>query len=100
MPNNHILLHIALNQDKVSDLTINGEPAIQTQQITTQVVVKNNQTIVLGGIFETSREKQQQGIPIADHIPILGVIFQHHENITKQQELLIFITPIMMKSLS
>lgn len=99
MPNNHILLHIALNQDKVSDLTINGEPAIQTQQITTQVVVKNNQTIVLGGIFETSREKQQQDIPIVDHIPILGILFQHHENITKQQELLIFITPIMMKSL-
>ena len=100
MPNNYILLHIALNQDKVSDLTVNGVPAIQTQQITTQVVMKNNETIVLGGILETSRAKQQQGIPIVDKIPMIGELFKHHENRTKQQELLIFITPSMMKPLS
>ncbi len=100
MPNDHILLHIALNQDKVSALTVNGVPAIQTQQITTQVVVKNHQTIVLGGILETSRAKQQQGIPVIDQIPLVGGLFRHHENLKKQQELLIFITPSMMKALS
>jgi len=99
LPNNHILLHIALNQDKVSQLTVNGVPAIQTQQVTTQVMVKNHQTIVLGGILETSRAKQQQGIPFIDHIPIAGELFRHHTKMTKQRELLIFITPSMMKAL-
>lgn len=99
MPNNHILLHIALNQDKVSALTVNGVPAIQTQQLSTQVVVKNQQTIVLGGILETSHATQQQGIPIIDDVPVIGELFRHHEKLTKQQELLIFITPSMMKAL-
>jgi type II secretory pathway component HofQ len=99
MPNDHILLHIALNQDKVSSLTVNGVPAIQTQQITTQVIVKNHQTLVLGGILETTRAKQQQGIPVISHIPIVGELFRHHEKLTKQEELLLFITPSMMKAL-
>lgn len=99
MPDNHILLHISLNQDKVSALTVNGVPAIQTQKISTQVIVKNQQTIVLGGIIETTHAKQQQGIPIIDDIPVLGALFRRHEKLTKQRELLIFITPSMMKAL-
>lgn len=99
MPNNHILLHIALNQDRVSDLTVNGVPAIQTQQITTQVIVKNQETIVLGGILEASHAKQQLSIPIIGDIPVIGALFHHHEQQTKQQELLIFITPSIQHSL-
>lgn len=98
MPDHHILLHIALNQDKVSALTVHGVPAIQTQQITTQVVVNNHQTIVLGGILETAHARQQESIPIMGDIPIVGVLFQHHEKLTTQQELLIFITPSMMRT--
>src|SRR3990167_7715795 len=93
MTDDHILLHISLNQDKVSALTVKGVPAIQTQQITTQVVVKNHQTIVLGGILETTHAHQKVGLPVADKIPVLGKLFTHHTVLTKQQELLIFITP-------
>lgn len=99
MPNNHILLHIALNQDKVSDLTVNGTPAIETQKISTQVVIKNNQTIVLGGILETSHSTQEEGIPVIDDVPVFGALFRHHLKQTTQRELLIFITPSMMKAL-
>lgn len=97
MPHHRILLHIALNQDKVSALTVNGVPAIQTQQIATQVIVNNNQTLVLGGILETSRAKQNTGIPVVDDIPVLGHLLRHHTKQIKQQELLIFITPARMK---
>lgn len=93
MPNHHILLHIALNQDKVSALTVQGVPAIQTQQITTQVIVKNHQTIVLGGIIETVHANQKTGLPIADDIPLIGNLFTEHSVRTSQRELLIFITP-------
>ncbi|MDP1574833.1 MAG: secretin [Coxiellaceae bacterium] len=97
MPNNHILLHISLNQDKVSALTVKGVPAIQTQQITTQVIVKTNQTIVLGGILETEKATQTQGIPVLSAIPVMGKLFQHATKSRQQRELLIFITPSMMK---
>ena len=93
IPNHRILLHIALNQDAVSALTVNGVPAIQTQQITTQVIVNNHQTIVLGGILETTQSKQTTGIPIINNIPIIGQILRHRTHETKQEELLIFITP-------
>lgn len=96
MPNHHILLHIALNQDKVSALTVNGVPAIETQQITTQVIVKDHQTVVLGGILETSRSHQVAGIPIADQLPLVGGLFRHRITQIKQEKLLIFITPSMM----
>lgn len=97
MPNQHILLHIELNQDKVSALTVKGVPAIETQKITTQVVVKNNQTIVLGGILEITRANQAQGIPVLKKMPIVGQLFSHHTQRQEQQELLIFITPSVMQ---
>lgn len=96
MPHHRILLHIALNQDKVSALTVNGVPAIETQQIKTQVIVKDQQTVVLGGILETSRARQIAGIPVVDQIPVVGKLFQHHITRAKRQELLIFITPAMV----
>ena len=97
MPNDHILLHISLNQDKVGALTVKGVPAIQTQQITTQVIVKTNQTIVLGGILESEKAVQTQGIPGLSAIPLMGKLFQHNTKLRRHQELLIFITPSMMK---
>lgn len=97
MPSHHILLHIVLSQDKVSALTVKGIPAIQTQQITTQVIVKNHETIVLGGILETVNATQIEGIPGLDKIPIAGKLFERHQKTQKQEELLIFITPSVMK---
>jgi type IV pilus assembly protein PilQ len=94
----HILLHIALNEDKVSDLTVNGVPAIQTQQLTTQVIVKDKQTLVLGGILETSNAKQNTGIPVVNDLPIIGHLLRHHSKRTTQRNLLIFITPSVMMS--
>lgn len=100
MPNHHILLHIALNQDSVSALTVKGVPAIETQRITTQVIVNDRQTIMLGGILETTHAKQKQGIPVFDKLPIFGGLFSKNTVLTKDEELLIFITPAAMKTLS
>ena len=58
--NDHILLHLVINQDQVSGLTVNGVPAINTQQLKTQVLMKNHNTLVLGGILEISQSNQKQ----------------------------------------
>ncbi|OGT46965.1 MAG: hypothetical protein A3E82_02855 [Gammaproteobacteria bacterium RIFCSPHIGHO2_12_FULL_38_11] len=97
MFDHRVLLHIALNQDKVSALIVKGVPAIQTQQITTQVILKNNTTIVLGGILEQSDSVQKIGTPGLNKLPILGGLFNQKTHQIIQQELLIFITPTEVK---
>lgn len=99
MPHHYILLQISLNQDKVSSLTINGVPAIQTQKISTQAIVKNNETIVLGGIFESLSSKEHNETPGVARLPIMGELFKHHTKEAQRQELLIFITPMMSNTM-
>ncbi len=99
LPNHRVLLKIALNQDRVSALTVKGVPAIQTQQITTEVVLKNNQTIVLGGILESEDAIQKTGLPGLGKLPIIGGLLSEHSHKVTQQELLIFITPSMVNVL-
>jgi len=91
--NNTINLIIQLNQDKVSHLTINGVPAIDTRKIQTQALVPNGGTIVLGGIYEWSNNNTITRIPILGYIPILGLLFQKQETKMERKELLIFVTP-------
>ncbi len=90
---NKILLDIKVNQDKVSPLTIQGVPAIDTREIKTQVVVDNKQTVVLGGIYEQMQDNVTSKIPVLSAIPLLGKLFIHKQTETEQKELLIFITP-------
>lgn len=92
LSNNKIILHIQLNQDKVSTINVNGVPAIRTEEIQTQVTVNNQETIVLGGIYEESMQNTKTGTPLLSDIPVLGYLFTrtHKENVRKQ--LLIFVT--------
>jgi type IV pilus assembly protein PilQ len=74
-----------------------GMPTISTRQMKTSVLVKNGQTIVLGGIFEINKENGEQGFPFIDRIPLLSFLFKQkniHEN---KRELLIFVTPKMVQ---
>lgn len=97
MPNQHVLLHLTVNQDKVSTLTINDVPALRTQRIQTQVLVKDQETIILGGIFEQTQSQQDNSIPYLKRIPILGMLFRRHQEIHKRKELLIFVTPKILE---
>ncbi len=96
MPNHRVLLNLAVNQDKVGTLTVNGVPAIRTQRLNTQVLVKNGQTIVLGGIFETVNSQQEEGVPLLRKIPLLGVLFRRRTRVSERKELLIFVTPMII----
>lgn len=91
--NDKVVLHLQMNQDKLSSLKVEGVPAIQTQEIQTQVEVHNNQTLVLGGIYEVSNTDNVVKIPFLSTIPLLGKLFQSKQTETQRKELLIFITP-------
>lgn len=93
IPNGKILLHLQVNQDKRSAKEVQGVPAIDTRQINTLVLVKNGQTMVLGGIYEHTRSQQVLRVPFLSQVPLLGALFRYKKWVNSQQELLIFVTP-------
>ncbi|QUM79101.1 type IV pilus secretin PilQ family protein [Moritella sp. 5] len=95
-PDNKIILDLKINQDTRGDdvKTVGGEAvSIDTQVISTQVLVENGETIVLGGIFKHEIKKIVTKVPVLGDIPWLGVLFRSTKNINQKRELLIFVTP-------
>lgn len=93
MPNNRVLLRLQVNQDKPSSHMVLGVPTISTRQIMTSVLLKNGQTIVLGGIYEANSEEGEEGLPFINRIPLLGSLLQQHNTRVRRRELLVFVTP-------
>ena len=95
-PDNKIILDLKINQDTRGEdvKTVGGEAvSIDTQVISTQVLVENGETIVLGGIFKHEIKQIVTKVPILGDIPWLGVLFRSTKNISQKRELLIFVTP-------
>lgn len=93
LPGNKVLLQLKINQDRPSARMVQGMPTISTRQITTNVLVKNGQTIVLGGIYETNRENGEQRLPFISQVPLIGALFKRQNKRENKRELLIFVTP-------
>ena len=81
------------NQPDPSNTGANGQPAIQRKEANTQVLVKDGDTTVIGGIYVRRGSTQTNGLPILSHIPLLGFFFRNDSELDQRQELLIFITP-------
>ncbi|WP_392564994.1 type IV pilus secretin PilQ [Orbus wheelerorum] len=67
--------------------------AIDTQEIRTQVLVNNGETLVLGGIFQQSRHQETRAVPGVNRLPIIGGLFKYQSKKQQKRELIIFITP-------
>ena len=91
-PDDRIIMALQVNQDTVGEV-FNGIPSINTNQIETQVLVNNGETLVLGGIFQTTRQRTEDQTPLLGDVPLLGRLFQRRQSADRKQELLIFITP-------
>ena len=95
-PDNKIILDLTVTQDtegKVVPTAGGNAVAIDTQRITTQVLVDNGETIVLGGIYQQQTVKTVAKIPLLGDIPYAGVLFRRNYDKTEKKELLIFVTP-------
>jgi type IV pilus assembly protein PilQ len=93
LPGNKVLLQLQVNQDKPSNRIVLGVPAISTRQIATSILINNGQTLVLGGIYESNKEHEEQRIPFLGKIPLVGVLFRQQNAREGKRELLIFVTP-------
>ncbi|HTN32639.1 MAG TPA: type IV pilus secretin PilQ [Marinobacter sp.] len=95
-PDDKIIMDLLVNQDSRGEVTA-GIPSINTNEVTTQVLVGNGETVVLGGIFQSEIATQTTKTPFLGDIPYLGALFRRTEHIDERSELLIFITPKIVK---
>ncbi|MGO9514900.1 MAG: type IV pilus secretin PilQ [Steroidobacteraceae bacterium] len=100
-PDNRVVLDLDVSDDtvgqNVQSATGGSVPSIDTRQIQTQVLVSDGQTVVLGGILETTKSYAANKVPWLGDIPILGNLFKSTTNINNKTELLIFITPKILR---
>jgi len=92
-PDNRVIMDILVKQDSIGSFTVNGEPAINVTEITTQALVGNGQTLVLGGIFQSEELTGDQKVPILGDLPLVGNLFKKQMRTRDKREILIFITP-------
>ncbi len=91
-PDNKVIMDLTVNQDSRGEVTA-GIPSINTNEVTTQVLVTNGETVVLGGIFESESATTTTKTPFLGDIPYLGRLFKRTVQTDERSELLIFITP-------
>ncbi len=100
-PDNRIILDLAVTKDSVGQVVVTSGgvnvPAIDTRAISTQVLVNDGQTVVLGGILETERRDSEKKVPLIGDIPVLGYLFKSTSKVNKKAELLIFVTPKILR---
>jgi type IV pilus assembly protein PilQ len=100
-PDNRVILDLDVADDSVGQLvqsaTGGAVPSIDTREIVTQVLVNDGQTVVLGGILDTTKSKTANKVPWLGDIPVLGNLFKSTTNVNNKTELLIFITPKILR---
>lgn len=104
-PNNKIILHLKASEDsRGQQLVISpgttagappvlGPPIINSQDVESQVLLNNNETIVIGGIYKQSKENTVDRIPFFGSLPVVGYLFRSKIVANRRTELLIFVTP-------
>jgi type IV pilus secretin PilQ/predicted competence protein len=94
-----VILTLEVNNDTADFANrVNGIPPINTQSAKTQVLVRDGATAVIGGIYQSTETSSQQRTPFLGDIPLLGLLFRNRAANTSNQELLLFITPRIVKS--
>lgn len=88
-----VQLKINVNKGGVGTVTTNAGPSVTKQEITTNVVVENGGTLMLGGVFTETQNDNTDQVPLLGDIPVLGWLFKQKGKVRNRSELLIFLTP-------
>jgi type IV pilus assembly protein PilQ len=100
-PDNKIIMTVEIRKDSVGQLVNLGGgfqvPSIDTRNVTTQISVNNGDTAVIGGIYEEAITDSVDKVPLLGDIPFLGYLFKTTTRGSEKHELLIFLTPRVVK---
>jgi type IV pilus assembly protein PilQ len=95
-----IIMEIEVSRNAPDDsvFTLTGSPAIAKNQVKTETLVKDGQTLVLGGIYVVDKSERESRVPYLHRVPFLGLFFKSHEFSDSRKELLIFVTPRIVQA--
>jgi type IV pilus assembly protein PilQ len=98
-PNGSVIMKIKATKNAIGTFASSktGAPSISKREASTEVMVQDGETTVIGGIFETTKSESLAGVPWLYKIPLIGWLFKRESAATSNQELLIFITPTIIK---
>jgi type IV pilus assembly protein PilQ len=100
-PDNRIILDLDVKKDSIGTITVASGgvnvPSIDTKEIVTQVLMNDGQTVVLGGVLETEHREDTTKVPLLGDIPVLGALFREQSKKNDKDELLIFVTPKIVR---
>ena len=90
---NDILLNVNVTYSSPAGGGIDGFPSVNNKSVSTVVEVKNNSTLVIGGLLSTQKSRNNNGVPILSEIPVLGYLFGYHTRSIDTEQLMVFISP-------
>jgi type IV pilus assembly protein PilQ len=100
-PDDRIIMDLVVDKDSVGEVVPSATggfvPSIDTRSVITQVLVNDGETVVLGGIYETEIRDTVNKVPVLGDIPGLGYLFRSKNNVNNNAELLIFVTPRILR---
>jgi type IV pilus assembly protein PilQ len=96
-PEGSVIMKLEAKNDSQGEVGATGQPAINKKKATTEVLVRDGETAVIGGILQVTRKESQAAVPWLSKIPVLGYFFKKDTNTSTNRELLIFITPKILK---
>jgi type IV pilus assembly protein PilQ len=101
-PDDRIIMDLTITKDSVGELVPSGDaggfiPSIDTRELQTQVVVGDGETVVLGGVYETELRNVVTKVPGLGNLPGLGYLFRSRSTENNNAELLIFVTPKILR---
>ncbi|MBI5450184.1 MAG: type IV pilus secretin PilQ [Gammaproteobacteria bacterium] len=96
-PDKRVIMDLDINKDSESGKTVLGVPSIDTRHLTTQVLVNNGDTIVLGGVYEQVTTDSLDKVPFFGDLPVIGAMFRHTVKKDNKAELLVFVTPKILE---
>lgn len=95
-PDDNVIMNLRVNKDSVGQNTLSG-PAIDTKQVVTEVLVENGGTVVIGGIYTQDERSTTTKVPVLGDLPYVGFLFKNNQRVDDRRELLIFISPKILK---
>ena len=99
-PDDRIVMDLSVSKDTVGEIFgsgISAVPSIDTREVSTQVLVDNGETVVLGGIYEQTLLDTRDAVPFFGNLPLIGKLFQRNRRTDDKNELLVFVTPKIIK---
>jgi type IV pilus assembly protein PilQ len=96
-PDDRVTLSVLITKDEIAEFSVDGVPSLSTKRAETVLLVNDGETIVIGGILLTNEQKTSDAVPWLSKVPVLKWFFKRDFKSNRKEELLIFLTPKIMR---